>query len=339
MNEVSRVRESSSVSGSLGTTRSVGYGTRMLDTFERYELDTTQLARQLEALPGSYDGPTRVMASPYGVIGFGEGALAAELTREFIDDASVAGGTQFILSGGMDFGAVEAAALISEAGGATVFQMGSESGFQAEVSSDEASIQLGDDNDSVTRVAPSALATYHYALALAHMTGNAGKAQAVDAALSALRDTCGSSIPTESNPAKQLAWKLWTRTPLLIPSGGFALQPMVWQISLSRLGKSISIPVPLNALEVIASGFEARHESGDALVALFLGGEDERLRVARELLETRVDEVIEVGTSEPDLFAANMALWYLSLWVGYYLSLMYSVDPQDSSSLKGLRGE
>ena len=298
------------------------------------------MARQLETLPGSYDGPTRVMPAPYGVIGFGEGALAAELTREFIDDASVAGGTQFILSGGMDFGAVEAAALISEASGATVFQMGSESGFQAEVSSEEASIQFGDaDNDSVTRVAPSALATYHYALALAHMTGNAGKAQAVDAALASLRDTCGSSIPTEENPAKQLAWKLWTRTPLLIPSGGFALQPLVWQIALSRIGKSMSIPVPLNALEVIASGFEARHESGDALVALFLGGEDERLRVARELLETRIDEVIEVGTPEPDLFAANMALWYLSLWVGFYLSLMYSADPQDSSSLKGLRGE
>ena len=298
------------------------------------------MARQLETLPGSYDGPTRVMSAPYGVIGFGEGALAAELTREFIDDASVAGGTQFILSGGMDFGAVEAAALISEASGATVFQMGSESGFQAEVSSEEASIQFGDaDNDSVTRVAPSALATYHYALALAHMTGNAGKAQAVDAALASLRDTCGSSIPTEENPAKQLAWKLWTRTPLLIPSGGFALQPLVWQIALSRIGKSMSIPVPLNALEVIASGFEARHESGDALVALFLGGEDERLRVARELLETRIDEVIEVGTPESDLFAANMALWYLSLWVGFYLSLMYSADPQDSSSLKGLRGE
>jgi hypothetical protein len=316
----------------------VRYGARVLDTFERYEFDTTQMARQLETLPGSYDGPTKVMTAPYGVIGFGEGALAAELTREFIDDVSVAGGTQFILSGGMDFGAVEAAALISEASGATVFQMGSETGFQAEVSSDEVSISLGND-DSVTRVASSALATYHYALSLAHMTGNAAKAQAVDAALAALRDTCNATVPTEENPAKQLAWKLWTRTPLLIPSGGFALQPIVWQVALSRIGKSMSIPVPLNALEVVASGFEARHESGDELVALFLGGEDERLRVARELLETRIDEVIEVGTKEPDLFAANMALWYLSCWVGYYLSLMYSADPQDSSSLRGLRGE
>jgi len=321
--------------------RFVRYGAQeMLDTFERYELDTTQMARLLETLPNSYDGPTRVMPAPYGVIGFGEGALSAELTREFIDDASVAGGTQFILSGGLDFGAVEAASLISEASGATVFQMGSEAGFQAEVSSDESSIQLSDaDNDSVTRVAPSALATYHYALALAHMTGNAEKAQAVDAALVALRDTCNANVPTEENPAKQLAWKLWTRTPLLIPSGGFALQPLVWQISLSRIGKSMSIPVPLNALEIVASGFEARHESGDALVALFLGGEDGRLRLARELLETRVDEVIEIGSSERDLFAANMALWYLSCWVAYYLSLMYGVDPQDSSSLKGLRGE
>lgn len=310
----------------------------VLDSFERFELDTTSLARQLEALPGSYDGPTRTMSAPYGVVGFGEGALAAELARDFIDASSVAGGTQFILAGGLDFGAVEAAALISEASGATVMQLGDAPNVQADISSEETSLTLGGEDSQTSSVAPGPLATYHYALALAHMTGNADKARAADAALERLRDQCRSDIPSDQNPAKQLAWKLWTRTPLLVPAGGFGAQPWVWQLALSRLGKSLSIPVPGNALEVAASGFEARHESGDALVALLLGGEDERLRLVREILETRVDEVIEVETPERDLFAANLALWYLSCWVGLYLSLMYGSDPQDSSALQALRG-
>ena len=315
----------------------------MLDSFERFEFDSTQLARQLEALPGSYTGPTRVLPAPHGVIGFGEGALAAELSREFIDAGGIAGGTQFILAGGLDFGAVDAATLISEASGATVFQMGSPRVSRVRRSEDEISLVLleGDDDDGdeteVARVEPGPLATYHYAVALAHMTGNAEKASAAEAALERLRDACKSGVPTDENPAKQLAWKLWTRTPLLIAAGGFSPQPWAWQLSLARLGKSMSIPVPGNALEIVSSGFEARHESGDSHVALFLGGEDESLRMARELLETRVDEVIAVPTTERDTFAANLELWYLSCWVSFYLSLMYSLDPVDSASLRGLR--
>jgi hypothetical protein len=310
----------------------------MLDTFERFELDRSGLARQLEALPGSYDGPTRVLDAPYGVIGFGEGSLAAEFTREFIDAAAVGAGTQFILAGGLDFGQVEAARLIAEASGATVFQLGQPATLHTQLSDEESLLVVGDDpDDSALSIASSPLSTYHYALTLAHVTGNLESVRAAEEALVALRDTCRSDIPSEENPAKQLAWKLWTRTPLLIPSSGFSAQPWAWQFALSRLGKSLSIPVPGNALEIAASGFEARHESGDALVALFLGGEDESLRLAREILETRVDEIIEVPSRVTDTFAANLALWYLASWVGLYLSLLYGQDPQDSNALTGLR--
>jgi Phosphoglucose isomerase N-terminal domain/Bacterial phospho-glucose isomerase C-terminal SIS domain len=310
----------------------------MLDTYERFELDRSGLARQLEALPGSYDGPTRVLDAPYGVIGFGEGALAAEFAREFIDAAAVGVGTQFILAGGLDFGQVEAARLIAEASGATVFQLGQPATLTARLTDEENLLLLGDDpDDSALSIASSPLSTYQYALTLAHVTGNLESVRAAEEALVALRDTCRSDIPSEENPAKQLAWKLWTRTPLLFPSSGFSAQPWAWQFALSRLGKSLSIPVPGNALEIAASGFEARHESGDALVALFLGGEDESLRLAREILETRVDEIIEVPSRVTDTFAANLALWYLASWVGLYLSLLYGQDPQDSNALTGLR--
>ncbi len=314
----------------------IGYGAGVLDTFERFELDSSGLIRQLEALPGSYDGPTRTMPAPYGVIGFGEGALPAEFAREFIDAASVSGGTQFILAGGLDFGQVEAARLISEASGATVFQLGQPVGLKLQLSAEEASLLLEDDEDSTTRITSSPFSTYHYAMALAHTTGNAERATATDEALARLRDACRGDVSSEENPAKRLAWSLWTRTPMLIAAGGFQPQLQAWQSSLSRLGKSMSVPIVGNPLEIAASGFEARHESGDALVALFLGGEDETLRLTREILETRLDEVIEVPTTERDGFVANLSLWYLSCWVGLYLSLLYGQDPKDSASFAAL---
>ncbi len=314
----------------------------MLDSFENYETDSQHLARQLEALPHSYDGATRALPAPHGVIGFGEGALAAELMRSLIDDATVSGGTQFVLAGGLDFGAVDAASVIAEAAGAKVFRMGLPRSSVLSISEDELSYSLEEDPDDEPRddffpVPSHSFSTYTYSQALAYLTNHGKEAQAADAVLAKLREQCKTEIPTDQNPAKQLAWSLWTRTPILIPTSGFTVQAWVWQLALSRLGKSLSIPLAHNALEIIASGFEARHESGDALVALLIGSEDQNLVVAKEILETRVDEVIEVPAPAGDAYTANLGLWYMASWVGLYLALLYKQDPKDSAPLETVR--
>lgn len=314
-----------------------------LDSFEQYDLDSLNLARALEGLPHSYDGATRALPAPFGVIGFGEGALAAELSRVFIDEAAVSGsGTQFVLAGGFDFGAVDAACVIAEAAGAKVFRMGLPRASVVNISDDELSYSFEDNPDEEPRddffpVPHGSFSTYTYAQALAYLTNHIDLAEAADETLAKLREQCKTEIETAQNPAKQLAWSLWTRTPLLIPSSGFAIQAWAWQLNLSKLGKSLSIPIAHNSLEIVASGFEARHESGDALVALLLGGSDEGLDLAREILETRVDEVIEVPAAANEAYAANLGLWYLSCWVGLYLALLYKIDPRDSKPLEALR--
>ncbi len=314
-----------------------------LDTFEQYDLDTQNLVRQLEALPSSYDGATKPLSAPFGVIGFGEGALAAEFSKLLIDDATVSGaGTQFVLAGGFDFGAVDAAAVIAEAIGAKVFRMGLPRGSAVRVSEDELEYSFEEDPDFEPRddffpVPSHAFSTYTYSQALAYLTNHQDAAESADETLAKLRDQCKTEVETAQNPAKQLAWSLWTRTAILLPSSGFTAQAWAWQLSLSRIGKSMSIPVAHNVLEILASGFEARHESGDALVALILGGEDENLSVAREILETRVDEVIEVPAPAGQAYAANLGLWYLSCWVGLYLALLYKQDPSDAKPLEALR--
>jgi hypothetical protein len=317
----------------------------MLDSFEKYDIDSQNLARALESLPGSFDGATRPLEGPFGVLGFGEGALPAELAKELMDSTiATSSGTQFILAGGFDFGAVDAATLIAEASGARVFRMGSTRNKRAQVLDDELSLELsGEDDDEADanffRVESSSLSAYTYTQALAHLTGHADLAQSADETLTALLEQCKTDVPTEQNLAKQLAWNLWTRTAILIPASGFAVQAWAWQLAISRLGKSLAIPVERNALEIIASGFEARHESGDALVALLLGGQDEALGYVREILETRVDEVISVPVPQGTGYAANLGLWYLSCWVGFYLALLYNQDPKDSEPLEHLRGD
>ena len=96
----------------------------MLDTFERYEIDTTWIARALEALPGSYTGPVRALPGPYGIVGFGEGAWPAEFARAWIEETVVSDGTQFVLAGGLDFGEAEVAAILAEASGSKPQRIG-----------------------------------------------------------------------------------------------------------------------------------------------------------------------------------------------------------------------
>jgi Phosphoglucose isomerase N-terminal domain/Bacterial phospho-glucose isomerase C-terminal SIS domain len=302
----------------------------MLDTFERYAIDSTWIARALEALPGSYTGPVRALPAPYGIVGFGEGAWPAEFARLWIDQTVVSDGTQFVLAGGQDFGEAEVAAIISEASGSTPYRIGQAAPNAQDEDSDE--------DFGVDQIVPaSSLSTYTYLQAIAYATNHAASAEAADAVLHELCGQCKTDVHTNDNPAKRLAWSLWTRTPLLLATPEHAQQVWAWHVSIARLGKSMSIPLERNPLTVLSSGFEARHESGDSRIALLIGGLDESLGIAREMLESRVDEVITVEAQPGEPYASGLGLWYLGAWVGFYLAILYGVDPKDSSALEHVR--
>jgi Phosphoglucose isomerase N-terminal domain/Bacterial phospho-glucose isomerase C-terminal SIS domain len=312
----------------------------VLDSTERYNLDTANLAQTLEGLPRSYSGSLKKLPAPYGVIGFGEGAWAAEVARAWIDASIVAGGgTQFVLLGGLDFGEADAGMLIAEAVGANLYRMGVGT-KEARAIRDEKGLTLKFVNplENLEHLIPiSPFSSYSYLQALSYACGRASSAEAAEVVLEDLRDRCKTLIPSDNNPAKELAWKLWTRTPILLAGTKFQSQIWAWQVLLSRLGKSMSIPIERNPLTVIACGFEARHETGDSLVALFLGGSDEALEFMQEVLESRVDEVIQVPALGVELYAQQLGLWYFGAWVSYYLALLYSIDPKDSTALNELR--
>ncbi len=311
----------------------------MLDSLETYKLDTTQLAQSLENLPYSYVGSSLELLAPYGLIGYGEGAWASEVARDWIDNTIVEGGTQFVLLGGLDFGQAEIAMLLAESRNSKLYRMGTGHLESRALKTEKGlTLKITQEPETLEQLIPaSPFSSYTYLQALAYATGQSSSAKAADQVLYDLLDRCKTEIHSETNPAKQLAWKLWTRTPILLASPGFEQQIWAWQEMLSRVAKSLSIPIERNPLTVIASGFEARHETGDGLVALLLGSNADIFESLQELLETRVAEVIQVPAPEAEKYPQQLGLWYFGAWVSYYLALLYSADPQDSSALVELR--
>ncbi len=272
----------------------------------------------LTRLPGSYAGPTQPEPGPHGLIGVGEGALAAHLAATLIPGTLTRTGTQFVVSSADTADAARDYADLAEVAGAGVRR-----------------VSTGGVPDDVDVLVPGGLpATYHAAQYLAHASGHAREAAEAESLLATLRDQCAPEV-TEGNPARDLAWSLWGRTPLLLAAPDAEALPHAWQSLLARAGKTLAVPVLGDPLAVATGAFEAQHEKGDAKVALILGDPDPTLHVVREVLESRIDEVLHVpfpqgeGGAAPSGYAGSLALWYFGAWVAAYLAERYGVQPAD----------
>ncbi|GAA5511500.1 hypothetical protein Dcar01_00211 [Deinococcus carri] len=276
----------------------------------------------LEELPGSYAGPVQPEPGPHGLIGVGEGALAAHLAATLVPATLVRGGTQFVVSSADAGDAARDYADLAEVAGAAVRR-----------------VSTGGSAGEVDVLVPGGVTvTYHAAQYLAHASGHADQAEEAERLLAALRDRCAPHL-LEGNPARDLAWTLWGRVPLLLAAEGAEALPHAWQSLLGRVGKTLAVPLLGDPLAVVTGAFEAQHEKGDAKVALFLGDTDPTLDVAREVLETRIDEVLHVPAPEggnpqhPNGYAAQLALWYFGAWVAAYLAERYGLEAGDPPML------
>lgn len=275
---------------------------------------TSDFLALLEQLPGSYAGSTRPEAAPYAVVGAGEGTLPADLFRTLVDVNLTRTGTQFVLSSADAADAARTYAELAEVAGAAVRR-----------------VSTGGEAADVDVLVPGgALSVYHFAQYLAYATGHAQDAQQADAYMRDLAERCAPQV-TEGNPARDLAWNLWERVPLLLAAPDADALPAAWQSVLARVGKSLSIPVPGDPLPFVTGAFEGKHERGDARLVLLLGDSDPALGIAAEILNTRTDEIVHVPYpvgAEPG-YAAQLALWYFGVWVAAYLAERYNQSPTD----------
>jgi hypothetical protein len=246
-------------------------------------------------------------------LAYGEGRFAAELLAfpEWVEE-----GTLFLLEGGYDLGEAAAMGLLAESGRARVVRVGFRQGVDV-------------------HVPPSPLSPYRYLRFLLLATGQEEALKEVDEKLLEERRRLGPEVPLEENPAKFLAYTLLERLPLFYSPFFRPLEAAAQSLT-ARIGKSLSLTPPFSALEFFLTGLEARHEQGDPLAAVLLGG-GEAVALAKEILETRVDAVAEVPPPEGSRLAQAVALWYRLAWTAYYLALLYGVDPSDQEVLERLR--
>ena len=287
------------------------------------------LLGQLSQLPGSYQGPDfaatdRSGAAPYGLLGLGEASLAARLCEDFAQATLVRTGTQLVLSSPETQAAADDFAALAEVSGVNVVRVGAGQGGRFNL-------------DTLSYLAPGGvLSTYHLAQYVAHATGHGQEALQAEALLSALRDQCGPEVQ-EGNPARELAWSLWGRAPLLLAPAGEGALIQAWQTLLARVGKVLSVPVEQQPLYTLTGAFEAHHERGDGRLALILGEEDAEMAMCREILETRIDEVALVPYPQGSQgYAGALALWYYGAWVAAYLAEREGAIPEDSAALTQL---
>lgn len=279
------------------------------------------LLTQLSHLPGSYQGPDRPVQGPLGLLGLGEAALAAQLCADFVPTALTQSGTQLILSSPETQAAADDFAALAEVSGAAVLRAGVGEGRRFDL-------------DTLAYLAPAGvLSTYHLAQYVAHASGHGEDARRAEALLQDLRDRCAPERE-DDNPARELAWSLWGRAPMLLAPVGEGALLHAWQGVLARVGKVLSVPVEHQPLYTLTGAFEAHHERGDGRLALILGEEDREMQLCREILETRIDEVALVAyPGGASGYAGSLALWYFGCWVAAYLAEREGASAEDSPAL------
>ncbi len=292
----------------------------MLDDFNKLkDADKSGFLAKLARLPGSYDGPEGLRAEPYGLMGFGEGAGLSRALQGWLDAPLVVSGTQFLLASGFDYGDLSPLKLSAELAGAEVVVLGYDA-YQPNL-----------------HVPPGPLSFYHYVSYLAHATGHTQELTEAERVMGLLRERLGPEVKTAQNPAKTLAWALWNRVPLLLSAKANTGLPEILQRVFARVGKSLAITAGDHPLEVLSGAFEGRHQLGDDVVAIIAGETDEEMRLAEELLSTRIAQVERldlpfggVGEDITDAGAKTLVLWYVTLWVAAYLALLHQLSPEDS---------
>lgn len=166
----------------------------------------------------------------------------------------------------------------------------------------------------------------------------------VVAALEELHERCGPSVPTDENPAKQLAWAMFGRIPVIYGHGPMSAVARRWKTQFNENAKAWAAfePMPEANHNAIEGSLNPR-ELSDGLYVVQLRAPDEpreiaeRYRVVEELLGERATNRSEVHAEGPSPLAR--VLWAVSYGdlVSVYLAILYQTDPTPVTLLAMLK--
>ncbi|MGH2401837.1 MAG: bifunctional phosphoglucose/phosphomannose isomerase [Candidatus Limnocylindria bacterium] len=184
----------------------------------------------------------------------------------------------------------------------------------------------------------------HELLSRAGLIVDADPLGPVVAALEELLERTGPSVETEANPAKQLAWSVFGRIPVIYGHGAMAAVAHRWKTQLNENAKAWASwePMPEANHNAIEGSLNPR-ELGDALYVIQLrdrsepGAIAERYRVVEELLGERATNRSEVWAEGPSALARVLSSVAYGDLFSVYLAILYQTDPTPVTLLAMLK--
>jgi glucose/mannose-6-phosphate isomerase len=166
----------------------------------------------------------------------------------------------------------------------------------------------------------------------------------VVATLESLLERLGPPVETDANPAKQLAWSVFGRIPVIYGHGPMAAVAHRWKTQLNENAKAWAVWEPMpeanhNAIEGILNP----REQSDALYVVQLRDPAEppelaeRYRVVEELLGERATNRSEVWAEGPSALARVLGTVAYGDLVSVYLAILYQTDPTPVTLLAMLK--
>ncbi len=163
-------------------------------------------------------------------------------------------------------------------------------------------------------------------------------------ALEPLLERMAPSVETDANPAKQLAWAMFGRMPIVYGHGLMSAVAHRWKTQLNENAKAWASwePMPEANHNAIEGSLNPR-ELGDAPYIVQLRDPDEppeiaeRYRVVEELLGERATNRSEVTAEGPNPLARVLTTVAYGDLVSVYLAILYQTDPTPVTLLAMLK--
>jgi glucose/mannose-6-phosphate isomerase len=164
------------------------------------------------------------------------------------------------------------------------------------------------------------------------------------AALEALIERMVPSVETDANPAKQLAWSIFGRIPVIYGHGPMAAVAHRWKTQLNENAKAWAAyePMPEANHNAIEGSLNPR-ELSDAVYVVQVRDPDEppeiaeRYRVVEELLGERATNRSTVWAEGPSPLARVLTGVAYGDLVSVYLAILYQTDPTPVTLLAMLK--
>ena len=165
----------------------------------------------------------------------------------------------------------------------------------------------------------------------------------LDGAIEAARRVGASSaaeLPTEENMAKQLAWTLLDRLPVIEGSGMMAAVARRWKTQLNENANCAAVAEELpEATHNTVVGYEQPDTLRDHQYFVFLDApadnprNAQRAKLSTDLLDAASMSYQRVRFEGPTRLAQACAAISLGDYVSFYLAMLYGVDPSDTQAL------